>query len=98
MIDWTKGNRTEIEIISKISKRAVGLLGGKVLAFSMDLQACHTHGCKLKLVELLDTDDGNFLHDVCGIHQNINRTTGELENCFLPRFALNQTIENISGD
>ena len=89
MIDWAKADKNEVLMASKIAKRAVKLLGGgKVSSVAMDIQACHTHGCKLKLVELFDTDDGNFLHDVCGIAQNIDRDTGKLENCFLPRYAI----------
>jgi hypothetical protein len=34
---------------------------------------------------LLAADDFNFLHDVGGISRHINRDTGELMNCFLPR-------------
>jgi hypothetical protein len=36
---------------------------------------------------LLAASDGDFLHDISGIHAYIDRTTGELTNCFLPRFA-----------
>lgn len=35
---------------------------------------------------LLAADDFNFLHDIGGISRHINRDTGELMNCFLPRF------------
>ncbi len=35
----------------------------------------------------LDSDNGNFMHDLGGIHRNLNRETGMLDNCFLPRFA-----------
>ena len=43
--------------------------------------------CPLELQELLDADDGNFYHDIIGIHNNLNRQTKKLENCFLPRHA-----------
>ena len=52
----------------------------------MDIDATHKC-CSLKLQELLDTDDFNFYHDLVGIRQHINRNTGKLEDCFLPRFA-----------
>ena len=90
MIDWAKGTEAEIEIATKIAKRAVKLLGGKLNDFAMDIQACHTHGCCLKLVDLLRADDGNFLHDVVGINQHLDHDTGQLKHCFLPRYAVCQ--------
>ena len=91
MIDWAKGTKAEIELSSKIAKRAVKLLGrGTVVMFTMDIQACHTHGCCLKLVDLLRASDGDFLHDVCGINRYMDRDTGELKDCFLPRYAVCQ--------
>ena len=91
MIDWAKGTKAEIELASDIAKRAVKLLGsGEVLTFAMDIQACHTNGCCLKLVDLLIAKNGDFLHDVCGINQHIDRETGELKDCFLPRYAVCQ--------
>ncbi len=91
MIDWAKGTRAEIELASDIAKRAVKLLGkGTVSMFAMDIQACHTNGCCLKLVDLLKAVDGDFLHDVCGINRHIDRETGKLKDCFLPRYAVCQ--------
>ena len=91
MIDWEKGTKAEIELASDIAKRVVKLLGtGKVLTFAMDIQACHTHGCCLKLVELLKANNGNFLHDVVGINQHLDHNTGKLKDCFLPRYAVCQ--------
>lgn len=40
---------------------------------------------------LLAADDFNFMHDVSGICRHINRDTGELENCFVPRFTKRET-------
>ena len=89
MIDWSKGTKVEIELANDIAKRAVKLLGaGEVSTFEMDIQACHTHGCCLKLVDLLRAKDRDFLHDVCGINQHLNHNTGELKDCFLPRYAV----------
>jgi hypothetical protein len=36
---------------------------------------------------LYSADDFNFAHDVGGIHRHMNRETGELGGCFLPRFT-----------
>lgn len=54
----------------------------------MDITACHCNGCPLRLQDLLEADDFNFLHDVVGIRKHINRQTGRLEGAFLPRFAV----------
>jgi hypothetical protein len=53
----------------------------------MDIEAAHCNGNPLKLKELLEADDSNFMHDVLGIRRHINRKTGELEDCFVPRYA-----------
>jgi hypothetical protein len=42
---------------------------------------------------LLAASDFDFLHDISGIHACIDRTTGELTNCFLPRFALKDATD-----
>ena len=33
----------------------------------------------------------SWAHDMGGIHAHLNHATGELENCFMPRFALEVT-------
>jgi len=53
----------------------------------MDVTACHANGCQLQLDELLAAGDGDFAHDVFGIHRHIDRRTGTLTGCFLPRYA-----------
>lgn len=52
----------------------------------MDLTACHLNGCPLKLKEFLAADEANFGHDFFGIRRFLDRETGKLTNCFLPRF------------
>lgn len=85
-----------MELESKIAHRTILLakkLGipcekkGIIMDIEMDIDACHNNGCPLKLTDLLNADDQNFAHDVFGIRANIDRTTGKLLNCFLPRFA-----------
>ena len=58
------------------------------LSFAMDLEAAHSNGCPLDFQKLKDFDDFNFWHDVNGIQRNIDRRTGKLLNCFVPRCAL----------
>lgn len=57
------------------------------LTLIMDLSATHANGCPLDFAKLLAADDFNFGHDVSGIMRNIDRLTGKLGNCFVPRCA-----------
>lgn len=82
----------ELESISTIAERAVSMANVEGVEYNMmeavmDLSACHRNGCKLKLAELAVADDFNLAHDVFGIRRHINRQTGKLERCFLPRYA-----------
>jgi hypothetical protein len=54
----------------------------------MDIHFCIEGGCNLDLEGLLSADDINFGHDIVGIHNNLNHETYQLDNCFLPRFAI----------
>lgn len=70
---------------------------GEKLQLLMSLTACHASGCPLDLNRMLEwaekAADGdedakfNIAHDLYGIHRHINKQTGALEHCFLPRFA-----------
>jgi hypothetical protein len=55
--------------------------------FMMDVQATHANGCPLDFTKWLSFDDFSFWHDVRGIQRHIDRQSGELRNCFLPRCA-----------
>jgi hypothetical protein len=59
-----------------------------VMNMSMDITATHANGTPLDLGGLANADDHNFSHDLFGIARHINRETGKLEGCFVPRFAL----------
>jgi len=88
MIKWD-ATQEEMEIIQKIAKRGfIRKLYADVLALSMDIAATHLNGCPLKLKEWLAADDFNFFHDIYGIYNHLDRKTGKLKNCFLPRFAI----------
>jgi hypothetical protein len=41
----------------------------------------------LDLELLLAADDVNFAHDVFGIMRHIDRNSGAMRDCFVPRFA-----------
>ena len=74
----------ESDLILKIVERS---MVRDRLSLNMDLSACHANGCALDFEKLLAADDFTFFHDVGGIVKNMNRSTGKLNNCFLPRCA-----------
>ena len=53
-----------------------------------NVTACHSNGCPLDLQALLGTDDLDFNHDMKGITENIDRTTGRLIEPFIPLCAI----------
>lgn len=54
----------------------------------MDIVAVHVNDHALRLQDLLETDNFNFVHDVFGIRRHLDRTTGRLDGHFLPRYAV----------
>lgn len=58
-----------------------------LLDWQMDITATHLNGTPLDLDRLLAFDDLNFVHDVFGIARHLDRSTGKLQNCFVPRSA-----------
>jgi hypothetical protein len=86
-------SKNDMDLILKIAKRAHAEAAKSGVDYSvqdaaMDITAVHANGCPLKLAELADVKGYDFLHDVFGIRRHINRRTGKLEDCFLPRFAV----------
>lgn len=84
--------RPEADTIDRIVSRAerLGLLRdepGAHMTLGMDITATHANGCPLDLAGLLDAEDFDFAHDVAGIQRHIDRRTGALLDCFLPRYA-----------
>lgn len=91
VINW-KTTKEEAELIIAIAQRASKLaaeLGRRypVLDADMDITACHMNGCPLDLARLKDAPKDDFAHDVFGILRHIDRDTGKLTGCFLPRYA-----------
>ena len=91
-INWNASAK-DTDIIVKIAKRTFKIIEENALDeyphmdIVMDITAAHMNGNKLDLEKLLIADNQNFAHDVFGIKNNLDRTTGLLENCFLPRFT-----------
>jgi len=90
MIKWNT-NASDFRLIVAIAQRIEKDIKGypdKRQTILMDLQACHENGCRLDLTGLLAADPLDFRHDVLGIRQHINRSTGQLEDGFIPRYAI----------
>ena len=86
--------KDDMLLIREIAKRAAREMpadyqpDGGLLDADMDVTACHANGCPLDLVKLLAAPRFDFIHDVGGIRQHLDRETGELRDCFLPRCAM----------
>jgi len=76
------------EVVRSIVIRAekMGITKDRI-STAMDLLAVNNQGCSLDFQRLLAFPDFDFTHDVCGIARHVNRDTGKLQNCFLPRCA-----------
>ena len=85
MINWDKITKEDFDLIILITDRAQSLMTVRDrLNLEMDIVAVHLNG-SIDLQKLLGFSDGDFIHDVVGIHDNINRSNGHLRNCFVPR-------------
>ena len=83
-------SKDEYGTITAIVMRAVaeGIVPkGHTFDAIMDVTACHANGCPLRLDELLQGALADFAHDVLGIRRYIDRSTGQLTECFLPRYT-----------
>jgi len=82
----------QLDLIRQIAQRAVRLyqdvLGEDIPQWEFEAEISMAHASNpLRLGELLEANDGNFAHDIGGIRNNLNRLTGELRNCFSPRYS-----------
>lgn len=57
------------------------------LSMTMDITATIANGNPMRLQQWLEADDFNFAHDLFGIRRYIDRDTGKLTDCFIPRFT-----------
>jgi hypothetical protein len=90
----TKNDLEIIRIIAIRAQRAFFNAGVErdLIDCQMDLEAAHMD-TPLDLQRLAAADDSNFAHDIGGIARHLNRETGKLEGCFMPRYAQsNQTL------
>lgn len=84
-----KLSKRDAALLSKCVDRALKIYPGQLrrLDLTMDLEAVHANGCRLDFKRLLAFPDFDFSHDIAGIVNNLDRSTGQLQNCFLPRCA-----------
>lgn len=84
-----------VEMAAKVADRFERFMGHNLgpryerAHYLMDLLAAD--GCNgnlpLRWEALLAADEYEFVHDAGGIYQHLNRTTGQLDDGFVPRFA-----------
>jgi hypothetical protein len=86
-VQFARYSAAERSAAIAIVKRAVALFGGTEIDWHMDLAAVH-YTCPLRLTDLAVADVASFGHDLGGIRRFLDRTTGELRNCFVPRLAV----------
>lgn len=74
----------------KLAQRAegMGIYNGERINLLMDIENADK-AFNLRLEELLNADDANFVHDIVGIVNNIDRSNPTDFNFFVPRYAEN---------
>lgn len=87
-------NENDSQLIQRIAQRASDLykeISDADVAPSFiasEIWMVHEHIVRLRLQEMLDADDGNFAHDVAGIHRHLDiKKVPVLTDGFYPRFA-----------
>lgn len=84
--------KSDFQLIAAVAHRAVAMATATGFGYPyqdamMDLDAVHSNGCPLDLAKLAGFDEFNFAHDVFGIRRHLDRATGKLGDCFVPRCA-----------
>ena len=88
MIDLTRStDEDEVAVAAIVDAVAQWMPQADRITMHMDLIACHTHGCQLDLAKMIAANRSDLIHDIVGINRHLDRETGELRDCFLPRFA-----------
>lgn len=85
--------KPELEIVQKIAERVERLTAEMQIdgmqydrhELVMDLDAAYTSAGPFNLTRLLESPDADFLHDIYGVRRHIDRKTGKLTGCFMPR-------------
>lgn len=90
-VEFARFTPDELDHVARIVRRWQDLFLRPPAAYEihMDLAAVHAH-TPLDLPGLAEASPLDFSHDLSGIVRHLNRETGELEDSFLPRFALRE--------
>lgn len=94
-IEFSKNLEAAAKIADRASAEFVRLAGGRT-SFIMDLLAADgmNGNPPVDLDAIAQADDFNFAHDAYGISSHMDRSTGMLTDCFLPRYAKPQNETN----
>lgn len=77
-----------IKVIGEIADRAVAFNPSyDKTVVVMDLLVLYDTGVEMRWEELLNAPALDFMHDINGINQHLNRNTYKLEDGFCPRYA-----------
>jgi hypothetical protein len=95
MLNW-KVSRKDRLLIDGIVDRAMNALieigiNADREDVAMDIVCVHNNIYRLRLADWLAADDFNFLHDLYGIRNCLNRVTGKFVGLFHPRFSEGRT-------
>lgn len=78
-----------IERVRKLAKSGNPVYTCNMGDLEMDLRAVHAHTpIDFAALEMMDAFE--FAHDISGIDAHIDRLTGALRNCFVPRCAVRE--------
>jgi hypothetical protein len=84
----------EFDVIERIVDRATYLFPDRQPEdVQMDIVATILGGCRLRLEDLVNADDFNFIHDIVGIERHLDRQSFFLKDQFKPRFAVVETVK-----
>jgi hypothetical protein len=92
MISFATTNDEHLQAEQVVDRylRLSGESRARKLVYLMDVLATHANGCPLDLAALANASDLDLAHDMGGIIRHIDRKTGQLTGCFLPRYAKDQ--------
>ena len=90
ILNW-KTSKAEYDAIASIAQRATKLAARLGVIYPlrdamMDLTATHANGMPIDLDGLATAPEADFGHDVFGIYRHLDRNTGRLMDCFVPRY------------
>jgi len=92
---FTDEERPHVDAIVTRAVEAFAKFGVHVTRIHMRMNLSAAHAvCPLDLARLAAADNFNFTHDIGGIEKHLNKTTGEIEDCFVPRFARREAVRS----